>query len=119
MRPTELRTFSENELDHIEVVPDFIQQYSFMQDWSDIPFPYARKIWYQTNEYFVQSSDIDPVRTDQDGWITFETDLDPDSNWTDFLIQCDEFLSRIGDRHHTLLTTIESDGEVVNLQLDS
>ena len=129
MRPTEIKRFAENALNHVVIDADLIQQYAYGQEWKDSPFPNAQKLRFETTGYFTRSASIGPVgsetcsfgpkESDQFRFNIFETDLKPNSNWIELLFQIDWFLFLIGDRHHIYLTTIASEGDVLQLYCDS
>jgi hypothetical protein len=119
MRPTEIRAFANRFIRHLEFCPCDIQMHSYGQEWSDTPFKDAKYLKFETFEIFASRSIIPATKISSTGWCEFRMPLRPNSTWTDLLLQIDNFLRLVGDRHHTALHMIEDMGEYLEIHTDS
>lgn len=134
---------------HLIVEGGFNEEYSFGQEWDDVPFEDIENISFRTYDTFVgKRNKVEPrverytenvieqlVEELQDfvlspnksglyemfskEFLVFEKDLPKNPTWKDIFDTLDELIDESGDHHHVFPETIQKVGNSLRVELGS
>lgn len=134
---------------HLIVEGSFNEEYSFGQEWDDVPFEDIENISFRTYDTFIgKRNKVEPrvgrypnhvieqlVEELQDfvlspnksglyemfskEFLVFEKDLPKNPTWKDIFNTLDELIDESGDHHHIFPETIQKVGNSLRVELGS
>ena len=123
MKYSKIRNFRTR---HLIIHPDYLQEFSYGQKWSDIPFPEIERVTIETylNEGYnkIEPHRLeDPVRQDKyPDLICFHRRFYPkEPTWKNILKTLDKLIDDSGDHRHVFLEELEVVGTSLYVSLGS
>ena len=121
MKLSELNVFNRN-TKHLQVPNRFNEEYSFGQEWGDVPFEGVDIIRIVTTRTLVGNKNtIEPTivrmekKDDHRKYLMFSKYLTYQPTWMDILMKLDDLITESGDHHNITLLHIHRHGN--NLQV--
>lgn len=148
MKFTEFHEFNKTNK-HLYVDPSFNEEYSFGQEWDDVPFEDVKNISLRTYDTFVGGKNkveprlerypkevIEQLVEQSQPFLqfmnksdiyemfsqdkwVFEKDLPDNPTWEDIFKTLDNLIEESGDHHHIFLETIQKVGNSLHVELGS